>query len=103
MENGPERLAIIREAVDVLREDAPVIFTRHPIGYGLYHEWYTNVYPAGLDGSTMKYVRIDAAKREEYRSTHNRPVVWPVILLLAVAIGVAVPAIRWAAAHLREI
>jgi ABC-type transport system substrate-binding protein len=103
LENGPERMAIIRKAVDVLREDAPTIFTRHPVTYGLYHDWYRNVCPAAMCGGIMKYARIDSALREKYRDANNQPVIWPVVLLLVIAVAIVVPAMRLAARHFREI
>jgi len=103
MDNGPERLAIIRKMLHIIRRDAPWGFGHHMLQYELYHAWCGNAYPHALAYNQEKYRRINVAARTEYRRKHNKPVWWPLAafgLLLVVAI---VPAGRAAARHFREI
>lgn len=102
MENGPERLAVIREALDVLRVDAPAIFKSHPVGYALFHDWYRSVWPNSMALNSRKYHRIDPARRTAYRKAHNQPRWWPLAVLAAVVAASAVPAVRVAARRFRE-
>ena len=103
MDNTPERLEIIRKMLRMLRNDAPAIFDYHPLGYALYHDWYRNAWPNAMAVNAMKYHRIDAARRAEYRKEHNAPRVWPVVAFLAVLGVSAVPAACVAIRRLREV
>ena len=68
MTNSPERAALIQEMVTIAREDAPWIWGMHPVGYGLYHEWFHNAKPMRFGRNTLKYKRIDAQLRRERRA-----------------------------------
>jgi len=102
MENTPERLAIIRQMLRILREDAPWVFGFHPVSYGLYHEWCHNAYPHSMAYNTSKYLRIDAARRAAYRREYNAPQWWPVAALAVALAALTVPAVFAAVRHLRE-
>jgi ABC-type transport system substrate-binding protein len=92
MADTPERLALIGEMQDLLRRDAPWVFGLHPKGYTLSHAWYHNRKPNLMANNGLKYLRIDGAERERRRAAWNRPVYWPLPLLvvfLAVAVAPA--------------
>jgi ABC-type transport system substrate-binding protein len=90
--NGPERQRLIDQMVDIVREDAPWIFGFHPKDYTLRQSWLTNVKPNELAGNTTKYLRVDPVRRAELRREWNRPVVWPLLAILALLVASAVPA-----------
>jgi ABC-type oligopeptide transport system substrate-binding subunit len=92
MPNSPERQALIDRMVDIARRDAPWIFGFHPKDYTLRHRWLANVKPNDMAGNTLQYLRVDPALRAELRREWNRPVAWPVVVLLAALIASAVPA-----------
>jgi ABC-type transport system substrate-binding protein len=92
MNNSPQRAALIREMLAIAREDAPWIWGYHPVGYGLYHEWYKNGKPMSF-GKSTKYVRIEPQLRELRREEWNRPVAWPLWAVLALFILGAIPAV----------
>jgi len=92
MSNSPERAALIREMLAIVREDAPWLWGHHPLDYGLYHEWYKNAKPVGFVGNTLKYKRVDPVLREECRKEWNQPIVWPLWAGLAVLIIGTIPA-----------
>jgi ABC-type oligopeptide transport system substrate-binding subunit len=92
MPNSPERQALIDRMVDIARRDAPWIFGFHPKDYTLRHRWLANVKPNDMAGNTMQYLRVDPALRAELRREWNRPVAWPVVVLLVALIASAVPA-----------
>jgi len=102
MENTPERLAVIREALAVLRSDAPAIFVSHPVTYDLCHDWCRNVWPNAMALNERKFHRIDVARRTEYRRKHNKPRWLPVVLFLGAFVLTAIPAVRVAARRLRQ-
>lgn len=84
MDNGPQRLALIRRMLTLLREDAPWVFGFHPKTYTLGHAWLLNRKPSDVGNNILKYQRIDVAARERLRHEWNQPVLWP---LLAGAVG----------------
>ena len=94
MEDGPERLALIREMQEILRHDAPWVFGFHPKSYGLSHAWYRNRKPNLMANNGLKYLRIDAAERERKRAEWNRPRYWPLAILLLLAAVLVLPAYR---------
>ena len=94
MENGLERQAVIDRMVEVLRQDAPWVWSYHPKDYGLYHTWLYNVKPNQMARNGLKFYRLDAAEREARRAQWNRPVVWPALLLLAILVLCTLPALR---------
>jgi ABC-type transport system substrate-binding protein len=55
MEDGPVRLGIIRQIIDILREDAPWLWGLHPKSFALYHDWYFNSKPNLMANNTLKY------------------------------------------------
>jgi ABC-type oligopeptide transport system substrate-binding subunit len=80
MDNGPQRQAIIDEALEILRRDSPWLWGYHPKQYVLQHGWLNNIKPNIMANNKLKYWRVDAAEREQLRSTWNRPAYWPLML-----------------------
>lgn len=94
MENSPERLDLIRQMNDIVREDAPWVWAFNPKSYSLYHKWYKNVKPNLMANNTMKYKRVDPAQRAQAREKWNQPVLWPIYLLVVLLALTFIPAIR---------
>ena len=94
MENGPERQAIIDEMVAILQEDAPWSFGWHPKDYGLRHAWVKNAKPNQMARNGLKYQRVDALLREARRTEWNKPVAWPLALILVLLAAFALPVWR---------
>ncbi len=93
MENGPERLRLIRQAVTIMQRDAPMMFGYHPVQFSLYHSWLRNVKPHGMAFNTYKYHRLDPGAREAYRERRNQPVVAPFVGVLLAGIVGTIPAV----------
>ncbi|HTH94091.1 MAG TPA: ABC transporter substrate-binding protein [Rhodocyclaceae bacterium] len=94
MENTPERQHIIDRMVEILRRDAPWVWGYHPKDYTLSHAWLLNGKPNKVGHDTLKYLRVDAVLRAEKRAEWNRPVLWPLLAILAVCAALVVPAMR---------
>lgn len=83
MANGAEREAIIKKMVAIVQKDAPWAWGINPKSLTLYHGWLKNVWPNALANNTIKYRRIDTEQRLQAQHQWNKPVVWPLWLLLA--------------------
>jgi ABC-type transport system substrate-binding protein len=92
--NSPERQRVIDAMVEIARHDAPWIFGFHPKEFSLRHAWLLNAKPNDMAGNTLKYLRLDVARRAAARAEWNKPVFWPALLLALALIGSAVPAVR---------
>ena len=92
MEDSPVRLAIIRQIIDILREDAPWLWGLHPKSFALYHDWYFNSKPNLMANNTLKYKRIKPELRTQKRAAWNQPVTWPIWLVIVILIISAMPA-----------
>lgn len=92
MDNGPERQRIIDQMVEIVQRDAPWLWGFYPMQFTLYHEWYSNFKPNLMANNTLKYIRIDPALRAEQRAQWNRPVVWPLVLVLGLFLVGLIPA-----------
>ena len=94
MPNSPERQKIIDRMTDIFRRDVPWIGGYHPKNFSLYHSWLGNFKPNEMADNTLKYLRVDPAKRAQLRREWNQPVLWPVALLVIALAATAVPAAR---------
>jgi ABC-type transport system substrate-binding protein len=90
MDNGPERQAIVDRMLEILRRDAPWMWGYHPKDYVLRHGWLYNSKPNKLALNNLKYLRVDAVRREELRRQWNQPVLWPLALA-----ALALAALGW--------
>lgn len=93
MANGPERQAIIDRMVELLRHDAPWVWSYFPKDYTLHHGWVFNRKPNQIANNGLKYQRIDPAMRLQKRREWNPPVLWPLLLIGAVLALGTVPAV----------
>ncbi len=94
MANSPKRQAIIDTAMAVLQNDAPAVWDFYPVAYSLQHSWYHNVKPNRmLRKAAMKYRRIEPERRVDAQGQWNRPIVWPVVVLLACVAAAVAPAV----------
>jgi oligopeptide transport system substrate-binding protein len=91
--NGPERQAIIDRMLEILRSDAPWVWSFFPVQYTLHHAWLHNTKPNAMANNALKYERVDPQLRDAMRKEWNQPVVWPVVLILVVLLVSVLPAI----------
>jgi ABC-type transport system substrate-binding protein len=93
MPNSAERQRIIDRMVDIARRDAPWVWGIHPKKYSLRHSWMGNDKPNTMARNNIKYLRLDVDKRAALRADWNKPVLWPLALILLALIVSAVPAV----------
>ena len=91
--DGDMRRSIIEEMLGILEQERPWIELVNPVSYVLFHEWVNHYKPPGFEISTLKYQGIDSTRRGELRREWNVPVMWPVYVLLVVAIAIIAPGV----------
>jgi ABC-type transport system substrate-binding protein len=92
--NNKQRQNVIDEMLLLVRDEAPWIWGYHPKSISLYHSWNHNVKPNMMANNTLKYRRVDVAKRSELRLRWNRPVFWPILAVMSLVILALLPAIH---------
>ncbi len=80
MRNSPARQVIIDRMLAILRRDSPWLWGYHPKDYVLHHSWLHNSKPNKMANNNLKYLRIDAALRDQMRKQWNPPLLWPLWL-----------------------
>ncbi len=93
MPSSPERQQLIDRMTEIFRRDAPWIGGFHPKNFALFHSWLGNAKANEMSDNKLKYLRVDARKREALRREWNQPVLWPVVLILLLLIASIVPAV----------
>ncbi len=103
MPNSPERLAIIDQMVEILRRDAPWVFSLHTKTFVLKHSWLKNYKPFLMTNTgTIKYRRIDTDLRQNLREQWNQPIVWPLIITVILIVLLIAPAVLAYRKHQRS-
>ena len=95
--DGPEKEAIIARMTTILQNDAPWMFGIYPKSGGAFQQWVGNAKPTQMVRNTLQYMKIDAALRTEKIEQWNKPVWWPLgllVLLLGLAVWPAWRAMR---------
>ncbi len=92
MDNGPERYRLIHRLQEIVRYDAPWVFGFHPMSFSLFHSWYQNLKPNLMANNRLKYSKIDVQKRNLLRKQWNKPVFWPLFVLLFLMLFILWPA-----------
>ena len=80
--NDATRERLIRKMVDLLRYDAPWIWGYHSETLMLSQQWTSPIKPNTMSYNTLKYQDIDVSKRAELRQRWNKPILWPILILL---------------------
>jgi ABC-type transport system substrate-binding protein len=100
MDNGPERLAIIKQMNDMLAEDCPAIWEFDKAQYVATQPWarWTNN-PPTFELGFQKYHQVDPVLRKKLRAEWNRKPVWPLAVLGALLVAGSIYAVRWNRRH----
>lgn len=93
MENGPQRDAIIRDMLKIVRRDAPWAFDFHPVAFSLNHAWYHNAKPNLMANNTLKYKRIDPVLRQQKRLQWNKPNWAPLMIISVILVLLILPGV----------
>ena len=92
MEDGPERLALIRRLRDIAARDCPWVYAWHDVTLSLHYDWLTNVKPHPMANDVAKYLRVDGGRRARLQEAWNRPNYWPAVAAGLLLIAGCLPA-----------
>lgn len=93
MEDGAARQAVIDKMVNIVRRDAPWVWGFYPRQYSLYQSWLHNAKINPMANNTLKYLRVDPEIRVQKRLAWNKPIWWPLPLILGLFVLALIPGI----------
>ena len=94
MEDGPERMAIVKRMNDILVEDCVIIPVFHKAYYELIQPWSPVTQNNFFLQKGLKYAYVDPVMREQKRADWNRPALWPVPVAVALVLAGIVHGVR---------
>ena len=94
LDDGPRKQEVIDAMVRIAREDAPWAWGYWPYVATANQAWVHNAKPGILIRDMARFYRVDAALRAQRVAEWNRPVWWPLALLVAALFVLAVLARR---------
>jgi ABC-type transport system substrate-binding protein len=87
MPDSQQRQAVIDQMLAIIRDEAPWVWGFHPKSFSLYHAWNTNVKPNLMANNSIKYRRVDDTLRQKLQRQWNKPIIWPLgVLILAILV-----------------
>ncbi len=102
LDDGPEKEAVVQKMMRIVQEDAPWMFGYFPKAGGAYHSWVHNAKPTQMVRNTLQYLRVEPDQRVALQKQWNGPHWWPLWLVLAFMLAVAVYVWRSAAAREKQ-
>ena len=90
LDDGPQKQAVIDKMVAIVREDAPWSFGFYPWASAAVQGWVKNSKPAILIRDHGRYLRLDVKAREAALVAWNKPVWWPLMLIVVALVAVFV-------------
>ncbi|HEY1391973.1 MAG TPA: ABC transporter substrate-binding protein [Methylibium sp.] len=87
LEDGPEKQKLIDQMVAVVQQDAPWAWGYFPYSAIATQHWVHNGKPTIIVRDMAKYYRLDPKERVARLAAWNKPVWWPLLALVAIALG----------------
>ncbi len=84
---------IIKEMVQLVEEECPWIPVNHRETYFLFHQWLLDVKPYPMSDSMTRYYTVEREERSVLREVWNRPIRWPVVVVVAGVLLFLIPGI----------
>jgi ABC-type transport system substrate-binding protein len=94
MDDGPAKQAVIDKMVKILQDDAPWSMGFYPWASTAVQGWVKNSKPAILIRDHGRYLRLDVPARVAALQAWNKPVWWPLVLLIVALAALVVPVLR---------
>jgi ABC-type transport system substrate-binding protein len=94
LDDGPAKQALIDQMTTIIERDAPESFGFFPYSSAAVQHWVYNSRPAILIRDHGRYLRIDVAERQRAQAAWNRPVWWPMVLMLLALVALLLVAVQ---------
>ncbi|HQR57229.1 MAG TPA: ABC transporter substrate-binding protein [Burkholderiaceae bacterium] len=94
LDDVPRKQQVVDQMIAILQKDAPWAFGYNPYAGSVHHGWVGNVKPAPLANDRLMYMKVDPELRAAKIAEWNRPIWWPVVLIVLAIIAAIVPAYR---------
>lgn len=91
--NGLARQTVIDQMLAILRYDSPWIGGFYPQSFVLSQSWVSIGKPNQIANNTLKYMDIDPPLRAKMHLQWNRPIIWPLGMMLVMVLVGLVPVI----------
>ncbi len=87
LDDGPQKQAVIDQMVKILQDDAPWSMGFYPWASAAVQGWVQNSKPAILIRDHGRYLRLNVPAREAALAAWNKPVWWPLVLIVVVLVA----------------
>ena len=94
LDDVPRKQQVVDQMVKILQRDAPWAFGYNPYAGSVHHGWVGNVKPAPLAADRLMYFKVDPEIRAAKIAEWNRPIWWPVAVIVLTLVAAIVPAFR---------
>jgi ABC-type transport system substrate-binding protein len=92
-DDGPTKARLIDKMIGIVQEDAPWSWGYFPTSAAAFHQWIFNGKPTQIIRNHIQYLRVDPQLRAQKIAEWNRPVWWPVVLIVLALVAAVVPAV----------
>ena len=89
LDDGPEKQQVIDEMLAIARADSPWAWGYWSYSGLAFQPWLHNGKPGIVIRDAARYLRLDVAERTKKIAEWNHPVWWPLLLLLAGVVAIA--------------
>ena len=86
-DNGPARQQMVDKLVRITQEDAPWTMGFFPYASAARQHWIGNYKPAVLIRDQGRYIKLDVDDRVQRLAAWNKPVWWPVLLMIGAVLA----------------
>ncbi len=93
LDDGARKQQVIDRMVAIVQEDAAWTFGYNPFAGSVQHQWVGNGKPGPLANDRLMYLKVDPALRAQRIAEWNRPIWWPVILIVLLLVAAVLPAL----------
>jgi len=89
--NGAVRQEKINQFLSIVRQDSPWDWGFNPVIFTFSQPWVAPAKPNPIANNTLKYLSLDGKQRAQLRQHWNRPVTWPLWVLLGLILAFSIP------------
>jgi oligopeptide transport system substrate-binding protein len=89
--DNQQRKELIKKMADIAQKDSPMVWGFNPESYTLNQAWLQNVITNQMVRNDLKYFKIDGAMRAQARELWNKPIFWPIAIVIGLLIIVILP------------